>query len=225
MEAAKRKRIEDKILIFAKVVTKGGGNATLYRTLFDKMNEKQFEDFWEMIKKTGYIPIFLDNFNQDEMVDYDGLLVFAKNNNIQLEQRFIFVDPDTGIRHMTPQTAMVGIVETSKQRQLVIKKMSVAKNDFDVEDLTGQAVGDSKGAGISNPENNILVALGLTTMAKELSSVKGGDADAYRQYKSDLSTSGQSTVAASLKAGKGAKSLSTMEWFLEGRHLLADLRR
>lgn len=219
MEQNKRNLIEKSILEFVKEITPGGGNHHIYKSLFKEMNDNQFDTFWEQIKKRGYIPIFLDNFNQEEMVDYNKLKSLSERWNIPLEQQVNFIDPDTGIIHTTPRPAMVGIVEVSKQRQIVVKKINIAKHDFDVDDLTGQPVGDSKGAGISNPENNILIALGLTTMAKELTAVKGGDINAYRQYKSDLVSSGTTTVQASLKAGNGAKSLRTAYWLLRGRHL------
>ena len=225
MNTAKRKLIEQGILEFAKEITPGGGNHRIYSALFKRLNDEQFSSFWEEIKKRCYIPLFFDNFDQKEMVDYDKAKILSEKWNIPLEQPVQFVDPDTTILHTTPKTEVVGIVEIAKQRQVVIKKMGLAKHDFDVEDLTGQPVGDSKGAGISNPENNILIALGLTTMAKELSAVKGGDIAAYRQYKSDLVSSGSTSVQSSLKAGNGAKSLLTADWLLMGRHIGSTIRK
>lgn len=223
MSASKRNIIEQGILEFVKEVTPGGGNHRIYSVLFKKMSDAQFYNFWDAVKKHGYIPIFLDNFDQKEMVDYDHMKTLSDRWKIPIEQQVNFVDPDTGIAHTTPNTAVVGIVEVAKQRQVVIKKMGAAKHDFDVDDLTGQPVGDSQGAGISNPENNVLVALGLTTMARELSAVKGGDIGAYRQYKSDLISSGTASVQGSLQAGSGAKSLQTASWLLYGRHLGSDI--
>lgn len=224
MTPSKRKAIEQGILEFVKEVTPGGGNHRIYSALFKRLSDEHFIVLWEQIKKRCYIPVFLDNFDQKEMVDYAHLKTLSEKWKIPLEQQVTFIDPDTGIKHTTPQTAIVGIVEVAKQRQIVIKKMGVAKHDFDVEDLTGQPVGDSKGAGVSNPENNIFVALGLTTMAKELASVKGGDLGAYRQYKSDLVSSGTASVQGSLKAGSGVKSMQTAEWLMKGRHLIVNLR-
>ena len=224
MKPEKRKEIEKGILDFVKEVTPGGGNHRIYTSIFKRLDDKQFETFWNQIVERCYIPIFLDNFDPKEMVDYAKLKELSEKWDIPLEQQVSFMDPDTGIRHLTPQKAMVGIVEIAKQRQIIVKKMGVAKHDFDVEDLTGQPVGDSKGAGVSNPENNIFVALGLTTMAKELASVKGGDLDAYRQYKSDLVSSGTTTTKGSLEAGSGVKSLQTADWLLKGRHLITDFR-
>lgn len=215
----KRAEIEKSIIEFGTAITPGGGNGKIYKSLFSKMSEKQFDDFWESVKKRGYIPVFMDNFDQKEMVDYDAAIELSKKWNIPLIQQVELVDPDTNIKHKTPEQTIVGICDVSKQRQIIVKKIGNAKHDFDVDDLTGQAIGDSKGAGISNPENHMLLALGLTTMALELTSVKGGDAGAYREYKNQLVTTGSATVGAALKAGDGAKSLKTGSWLLTGRHL------
>lgn len=219
MDKNKRKLIEEGILAFAKEITPGGGNARIYKNIFDTVNERQFEEIWESIKRNGYIPVFMDNFDQQEMIDYDAAIALGKKWGIELEQPVTFLDPDTGIVHTTPDNTVVGISEVGKQRQILIKKIGAAKHDFDVDDLTGQPIGDSKGAGISNPEVHMLLALKLPTMAKELAGVKGGDVGAYREYKNQLTTTGNTTVNSALKAGTGAKSLKTASWLLFGRHL------
>lgn len=219
MDKNKRKLIEEGILAFAKEITPGGGNARIYKNIFETVSERQFEEIWESIKRNGYIPVFMDNFDQKEMIDYDAAIALGKKWGIELEQPVTFMDPDTGIVHTTPENTVVGIAEVAKQRQILIKKIGAAKHDFDVDDLTGQPIGDSKGAGISNPEIHMLLALKLPTMAKELAGVKGGDAGAYREYKNQLTTTGNTTVNSALKAGTGAKSLKTASWLLFGRHL------
>ncbi|QMV29135.1 hypothetical protein AP1_0432 [Aeromonas phage AP1] len=103
-------------------------------------------------------------------------------------------DPDTGLEHTTPETYLVGIAETRKQRQLQAKKFGASKHDHDIEDLTGQPTGDSKAGGISNPEIQVLLSLGLKTMAKELADVRGGDIGAYQAYKNDIISGGETTV-------------------------------
>lgn len=223
MDKKKRAQIESSILTFAKKITTGGNNETVYKNLFAEMNEAQFDTFWEAIKRRGYIPIFLDNFDTKEMVDYDNCIKLSKEWNIKLEQSVTIPDPDTGISYTTPEDTVVGIVESTKQRQIISKKIGVSKNDYQVDDLTGQPTGESKAGGISNPEVNILVALGLTTTAKELVSVKGGDIGAYNYYKSQLTESGVSSTNEALRNGTGAKSLQTAQWLLRGRHIISDI--
>lgn len=223
METAKRKAIEEGILEFAGSITPGGGSRQVYESIFKNCTDEQFDKIWDGIKKRGYIPIFLDNFDSMEMIDYDLVVGLCNKWEIPLEQQVIIPDPDTGIFHTTPETALVGIVEVGKQRQIIVKKIGVSKHDYDIEDLTGQPTGDSKAGGISNPEINILIALGLSTVAKELASVKGGDIGAYRNYKSQLSTTGTANTQEALRNGTGVKSLQTASWLLRGRHILSTI--
>lgn len=218
-----RKELEKDILFFMGRVTKGGGNKKIYTDLFSKMNDNQFNKLWESIKESGYLPVFVDNFNQEECIDYDNIVEFAKELKIPLEQKLIITDPDTGNKMLTPYTALVGICEIRKQRQIVAKKISVAAHDYDVEDLTGQPTGDSKAGGISSPELNVLIALGLTTVAKELADVRGGDLMAYRTFKNDILSTGNSSVQVALKNGSGVKSLSTAHYLFRGQHLENNL--
>lgn len=223
MDKTKRKAIEKGILEFTGKITPGGASRRVYESIFKKCTDEQFKSIWDGIKTKGYIPIFLDNFDSQEMIDYDLIVNLAKEWNIPLEQQVIIPDSDTGIFHTTPETALVGIVEVGKQRQIIVKKIGVSKHDYDIEDLTGQPTGDSKAGGISNPEINILIALGLPTVAKELASVKGGDIGAYRNYKSQLSMTGHANTKEALKNGTGVKSLQTANWLLRGRHIISTI--
>lgn len=223
MDKAKRQLIEAGILEFVTPITPGGGNAKVYRDIFNTTDDAAFDKLWESIKTQGYIPIFLDNYDPQEMIDFDALVALANKWGIPVEQQVIIPDQDTGIQYTTPESAVVGIVETCKQRQLSIKKIGVSKHDYQIEDLTGQPTGDSKAGGISNPELNILIALGLPTMAKELASVKGGDIGAYRHYKTELSNTGRTDTNSALKNGSGVKSLKTVQWLLLGRHIQSNI--
>lgn len=220
-----RKEIESDILELAKRFTVGGGNHKLYSELFGHLDDAQFSKFWNSICDNKFIPMFVDNFNQKETISYNNMVLVAADYGIPLEQQLVITDPDTGLEFTTPETALVGIAEARKQRQLQAKKFGASKHDYETEDLTGQPTGDSKAGGISNPEIQVLLSLGLPTLAKELADVRGGDAGAYRAYKNDILTSGQATTESSLQRGTGVKSLQTAHYLLLGQHIdnnLAD---
>lgn len=214
-----RKEIESDILEFAKDFTKGGDNHKLYSELFGRLTDAQFATFWNSICDSGFIPMFASNFDMKETIDYDHIVKVAKKYDIPLEQQLVITDPDTGLQHTTPETALVGWAEVRKQRQLQAKKFGASKNDYETEDLTGQPTGESRAGGISNPEIQVLLSLGLPTLAKELADVRGGDAGAYRAYKNDILTSGQSTTQSALQRGTGVKSLQTAHYLLRDQHL------
>lgn len=218
-----RKEIESDILALAKDFTKGGGNHKVYSDLFARLNDEQFAEFWNHICDTGFIPMFVDNFDMKETIDYDHMVKVATRLDIPLEQQLIITDPDTGLEHTTPETALVGIAEVRKQRQLQTKKFGASKHDYEVEDLTGQPTGDSRAGGISNPEIQVLLSLGLPTLAKELADARGGDTGAYRAYKNDILTTGRTTTESALQRGTGLKSLQTAHYLLLGQHIESNL--
>ena len=73
-----RSEIEEEILTFAKRMTPGGGSHLVYKALFKKMNDEQFKAFWNGICDSNFIPVFVNNFDNKEMIDYDDVCLFAK---------------------------------------------------------------------------------------------------------------------------------------------------
>jgi hypothetical protein len=215
--AKNRKGFEDFILTFMGKVTKGGGNRIIYERLFKAMNDKQFEEFMVKLEEIEVLAIWGSNNDPNEMIDWENLKKLAKEYNVSLEQRLVIYDEETGIKSMTPYTAIVGTDVLRKQRQMWVKKFSAAKDDTKIDDLTGQVMGDSRSTGISQPEITVLRNLGLTTMANELYNVKGGDQQALRAYKNDILTTGKTNTNSSLERGDIAKVLKTAYYLLRAR--------
>lgn len=214
-----RKAAEDVILDFVGKLTKGGFNLKVYTDLFKNMNDTQFEQFIDKIDKQGGMPLWTSNWDKNEHIEYDTVLGLAKEYGVELETQLIITDEDTGVELITPETYLVGIAEIRKQRQMLVKKFGVAKDDTSTDDLTGQVVGDSRGTGISSPEIKILMALGLNTVAKEIYDVKGGDEKALDVYRTELMETGSTNVNNALKRGSGVKSLQTTHYLFNARHI------
>lgn len=214
-----RKEIEHDILFLASKFTPGGEGHRIYTDLFNAMSDEQFKVFWNSVVDNNFIPMFVDNYENSEAINYDHMCSLAKSLDIPLEQQLVIIDPDSGLEFVTPETAIVGYAESRKQRQLLAKKFGASKHDHEIEDLTGQPTGDSKAGGISNPEIQVLLSLGLKTMAKELADVRGGDTGAYRAYKADLLQTGTTTTQAALTRGTGVKSLKTAHFLLRAQLL------
>lgn len=217
--AKNRKAFEDFTLTFMGKLTIGGGNRVIYDRLFKAMNDIQFEQFIVELEKGQSLCIWASNYDPREMIHYDNIIKLSKEYGVEIEQQLVVYDEDTGIKSLTAYKAIVGTAEIRKQRQMLVKKFSGAKNDHSIDDLTGQVMGDSRSTGISQPEITVLRNLGLQTMANELYNVKGGDNQALRAYKNDLLTTGKTTTNGSLKKGDIAKVLKTGHYLLRGRHI------
>lgn len=217
--AKNRKAFEDFTLTFMGKLTIGGGNRVIYDRLFKAMNDVQFEQFIATLEGGQPLCIWASNYDPREMIHYDNIIKLSKEYGVEIEQQLVVFDEDTGIKSLTAYKAIVGTAEIRKQRQMLVKKFSGAKNDHSIDDLTGQVMGDSRSTGISQPEITVLRNLGLQTMANELYNVKGGDNQALRAYKNDLLTTGKTTTNGSLKKGDIAKVLKTGHYLLRGRHI------
>lgn len=223
--ATNRKGFEDYILGFMGKLTKGGGNRRIYEKLFKSMNDSQMGIFVDKIEKMGSLSIWVSNYDPKEMIDYDNILKLSKEYGVEVEQQLIIYDEDTGIKSVTPHKVVVGMAECRKQRQMLVKKFSASKDDSQVDDLTGQVMGDSRSTGISMPEITVLRNLGLTTMANELYNVKGGDLEALKAYKNDLLTTGKTNTNAALRKGTIPKVLRTAHFLLRARGIDGNIGR
>ena len=200
-------------------VTKGGGNRIIYERIFKSCTDAQIEGMIKWLEEGNSLPVWSPGGVPAEELHYDTLMGLCKTYNVKMMQRIISYDEDTGIMSMSPNEAIVGRSELRAQRQFWAKKFNAAKNDYKVDDLTGQVSMESRATGISMPEITVLRGLGLNIMANELYNVKGGDQDAFKAYRNDLLTTGKTTTDGSLRKGSGTKVLSTVHYLLRGRHI------
>lgn len=217
--ATNRKAFEKFILTFMGKVTAGGGNRIIYERLFLTMSDEQMEGWVAWLEKGNSLVIWASNFVEKEKLNYEHLLKLCEEYGVEIMQQLVIIDEDTGIKTLTAHKAIVGRAECRKQRQMWAKKFSASKNDYQIDDLTGQVMGDSRSTGISAPEIAVLRGLSLNIMANELYNVKGGDQDALKAYKNDLVTTGRTTTNGSLLKGSGTKVLSTVYHLMRGRHI------
>lgn len=215
--AGNRKAFETFVLDFMGKLTQGQGNRTIYERLFKAMNDEQMEEFVVKLEEGMPLCIWASNFDKKEQLNYDGMVKLAKQYGLSLEQPLVVTDIDTGVTTVTPITYLVGSAEIRKQRQMLVKKMSAAKDDTMTDDLTGQVMGDSRAAGMSIPEAQVLRYLGLPKVCNELYNVKGGDNGALKAFRNDIITTGHTTTNGSLRQGSAVKALKTAYHLLRGR--------
>jgi len=218
-----RKGFEAYVLKHFTPVTRGGGNGVIYKRLFAALSDEQLEALIVFCEKGNSLALFASNYVREEKLVFNDLLKLCEQSEIPIMQRLVIYDEDTKIKSLSPHKVIVGRAEARKQRQMQAKKFSAARHDNDIDDLTGQPMGDSRATGISGPEIAVLRGLGLTSLANELYNVKGGDHDALKAYKNDLLTTGRTTTAGSLRKGSGTKVLSTIHHLLRGRLIDTNL--
>ncbi len=220
-----RKAFEQVVLDFMGKITKGGHNRTIYENLFKRMSDSDIEQMVERIENGYCLPIYASNWDENEHLDFKQLVKLSREYGVELETQLVIFDIDTGLEVITNETYFTGTAEIRKQRQMLVKKFGAAKDDTRIDDLPGQVVGKSRGTGISNPEVQVLITLGLPTVAKELYDTKGGDVKALEIYRTELTETGQTNINETLRRGSGVKSLATAHFLLRGRHIDNNLNK
>lgn len=214
---ANRKAFEKLVLDRMGRVTASGNNRVIYESIFKQSSDADIEALVQFLEQGNSLPVWSPGGIKNEELNYDTLMKLCELDKVKIMQRVISYDEDTNIMSMSPNEAIVGRSELRAQRQFWAKKFNAAKNDYKIDDLTGQVSMESRATGISMPEITVLRGLGLPTMANELYNVKGGDQDALKAYKNDLLTTGKTTTDGSLRKGSGTKVLSTVHYLLRGR--------
>lgn len=218
MTTANRKKAEKFLIDEMTSVTPNGGNGGIYKEFFGRMNDQEFDDYVAWLEAGNELAIWLSNTNRGDDVDFDDIVERCERLGRPVWQRIVSYDIDTGLKVMTPAKHFVGTAELMKQSQMWVKKISAAKDDKRVDDLTGQVMMESRATGLSIPEVHVFGgSLGLVNSVNELYTVKGGDVGALKAYRASLIEEGQASVNASLRRGDGAKVLSLAHFLLRGR--------
>lgn len=217
--AGNRAAATDYLLGFMKEITRSGRNFEIYSKLLKEMTNEQFEQFVVRLEQGAELTLFAGNVKKKDRLDYDHMVKLAKKYKLNIMQQLIIYDEDAKMTYRTPEEYIVGTAEIRKQRQMQIKKFGAGKDDTQIDDLTGQVFGDSRGTGISVPEIRVLENIGLPNVAMELYDVKGGDLGALDAYRNSLQETGTASLRESLNKGTKVKSLQTAQSLLTGRHI------
>ena len=98
-----------------------------------------------------------------------------------------------------------------RQVQILSHKIGVPKHDKTIDASTGQRTNASKGAKITQPELQLLDALGADKILIEALKVRGGDSGAYRAYISSLENFGSANLDTIERFSTGVQSSATLE--------------
>ena len=80
--------------------------------------------------------------------------------------------------------------------------------------LTGQVTGESKGATVSGPENQMLAGMGANNTAIEMMKSRGGDRRSEQALMAILSKTGRASQSVVSQFSSGVQSGTTLRTFL-----------
>lgn len=172
----KRQATEALILKYiAKIVT-GDANVKLYQDLFKSMNDQQFDQFMQDLKNDQRtLSVIVPNNDSRFKVDIDNNLKLGKELGFEFFQHLKVGKTDDTPEYTTPNKYLVLKLPVRRAAQLLTKKISIPKDNFTTDVMTGQVTNGSAAAKFTNPELQVLLGIGLKESSKELMKTRGGD--------------------------------------------------
>ncbi len=219
----KRNKTEKFIIHYINKILPDGKNAKLYEEKFRSLNDSEFEQFMMDLKSGKVILSLLAPNGKEIKLDVKRNLDIAKELGHEFFQRYWNRTPDGAGWYLSNDKYLVIDVPIRRQAQLLVKKISYAKDNKTIDALTGQPTGKSKGSRISYPELQMMVANGLDYSLLEFMKFRGGDEKGFNAMETSISrTSGVSLKAISPYSGN-VKSAETLYLLLTGMHLQNSL--
>jgi hypothetical protein len=219
----KRKEAEAVILSYIEKIAPKSGNSDVYKAVFGKMNDKQFDEFMKNLESgKAFLVIQLPNFKQTG-VSLENNLKLADELGHAFFQRLWITGKKDIPDHLTPIESLVMDLPIRRASQLLIKKISVPDDSRTVDALTGQPTGESKGAKLSYPELQVCAAMGLDNSMVELMKYRGGDNKGLIAFNAMLSRYGRVNLKSLEPYASGVESTKTLKTFLTSMMLRSTL--
>jgi hypothetical protein len=216
-----RKAAEAVILQRIEQMAPGGPTPQIYRDMFAKMDDQAFDAFMMKLKhRQGRLAIIAPNMAKSGSLTIENALHMAESMGHDFYQR-IWINPNDGKTpaFLTNKTYLVLDLPYRRQAQLLEKKARIPKHNRSIDELTGQAAGDSKGSKLSSPEIQVLAALDLPNMITEQIKFRGGDVKGFDAMNNMIDKTGAVSMEAIAHLAGGVESTKTLSTYLTSMHL------
>lgn len=213
--AGSRKAAEAFILRIIGSISNHPENVGFYKEKFAKMSDAEAVKFYDdLIEGKIFLSIVEPNMTDRPEVDRRKIVDIAEELGIKFEQR-LWIEGKAGLpNHLTPIKFPVYLVPARRASQSLTKKISVPPHTKVRDLLTGQVTGESKGASVSGPENQLMGAMGAERAAIEMGKYRGGDARGEAALVALLSKTGRASQAVLEGFSSGVQVTKALQTFL-----------
>lgn len=221
----KRKKAEEFILTYIDKIDIGNKkeNTLLYKNLFNKMSDVEFDNFMKGLKdKTITLSMIIPN-GGNVKVSVENNFKIAKElghdffQNIKITGQLDIPD------YITPNKHLTYILPVRRAAQLLSKKISIPESDKSIDTLSGQVTNKSKASKITMPEIQMLVGMGMHDSVRELLKIRGGDIQANNAMSNMLYKTGVASQVAIEPYASGVESTKTLKNFWLASHIKSTL--
>lgn len=199
----------------------GPANREIYEEYLSKMTNKQFEEMIERFESgEETLSLWCPNMKTHELTLQNNLDL-AEEIGHDFFHHIRFTDQDTGKTTVTPIKHMVTDQIVRRQAQMHYKKKSIPDHNKSVDERSGQASMDSKGASMSYPELMVNAAKGgLDSMLVEMIKTRGGDTTSFNAMnRSIFETGGASLDAITSRGPTTVKANDTLAVYFKSMML------
>ncbi len=197
-------------------------NVGRYRTALGDMSDAQFDRYMKQIRD-GKACVYIMIPNMEKHPNMSDMVKLCAQLGVELSSRLNMYDDVTGEYYLTPEKYLTIRAPARMQEQFGDHKRSIPRGDHKVDAMTGQVIGDSRAAGITNPENQALKTKGLNVVAKELVAIRGGNIDAYQ---TGIRKQGEETGHIRMEdmpADSANRTVVVAQILMEGMHLANNI--
>lgn len=213
--AGNRKAAEDLILDVISKISGYKENTQMYKDKFAKMSDKDFEQFInDLDSEKVRLSIVEPNFTDRPMIPNEEIMKVGESLGYNFFPRLWVEGKDGGPSYLTPVGYLTLMTTVRRASQSLTKKVSVPPHTRVRDLLTGQVTGESKGATVSGPENQMLAGMGANNTAIEMMNNRGGDRRSEQALMAILSKTGRASQSVVSQFSSGVQSGTTLRTFL-----------
>lgn len=190
-----RKEATEKLVEFIGLFLPKTNNAELTRKRLESLSDKEFDELMLKFKNgEDFLQLFSPVGDEDYRLNVDNLHDIGAKYGIEFYHH-IWIPEEDGSWEKSNKKAMVLMLPVRVQQQLISKKISIPKDNKHIDHFTGQVSGSqSKGARVSYPEVNMLLAMGLYKTTEEMMHFRGGSEKGMRLIEQSIQQIGRANA-------------------------------
>lgn len=200
-------------------VIPGSDYIKVIEKMLNDLTDDEFEQYVSYLERTGdSVPIVVPNMS-DTKIDVIRNIKICRDFGYEPYQPLILTDPVSGMTYKTPVKYLILTLPFRRQQQLLEEKTSIPDSNRQVNDLTGQPTGASKGASITYPEVQVMRSQEWIYSLEEFLKYRGGDTKGFQLMNRGVAEQGGVSLHELSNTPTRVKSTDTVYTYLMSAHL------
>ena len=215
-----RKRCEEKIYKYMKIVDKTGQNTEFYKKKFAAMNDKEFYEFFQQDFPLKFQTKVFEI--EPTMTDIlDGLKFLGVPALEKISMPFLYENKDKVPVSTLP--VIVVYLPIRRMKQMVQKKTGYSVNISKRDYRTGLLIDTDKNGNSTDREFESLVVMGLEKTTRELATYRADSMQAKSSFYSEINNSGFVSQQDVPVENEDSIARNLISAYLIGGHLMNNL--